>query len=271
MSGHVRVAAAGMPANGAVGLPADPVWLPVRPERDDLARIADTIAAQEGDLVVVLPAWADGVVQRRLRTSASVLERPLAVHVTTLPPLAATLLVAVAAAIAPLARSGALLAAALPCVEAELGAFALLRGVLRLREPVPSLAQRARSALPGGWFVARRQPVPGVQSAARALAAGDLVADGHVLALAQRARGEWFGSQLPDAIQAGEPSAQASAWWGSPPALEAVTWPQDLAALAARALPGAVAPCPWCATLAATVPCPGCGHDRNPRLPRVAV
>src|SRR5207302_5348142 len=92
--------------------PALPV--PGPPDRDDLRDLFETLAApvRAGEAVIVVVGdWLPPETLSRVRTVHSLLETDrVAVHGTHLPPLAASVLAALAAALAPWARSAGALA-----------------------------------------------------------------------------------------------------------------------------------------------------------------
>jgi hypothetical protein len=231
-------------------------------------------AALHGDaapLIVVMPQGSDRA-RRRLQTVGSALdgERPVAHHETDLPPLAAATLVALASALAAHAPSAGRLAGALPDLEGEIVAAAIVSSVLRLKRPKPGFLQRARSALPGGRFVVRAQPDPLVRPLRRH-GGIDAITDGlapdAALLVGGRVRGADWADKALDAAGAHrvDPAPGAAARWRAA-ATELVAFPTDLAALAQRLFGARAAPCPWCGEPASTLPCPLCGHDRNRAL-----
>jgi hypothetical protein len=237
--------------------------------REISPRLYAALHGSAAPLIVVMPAGSDRA-RRRLQTVGSALDgsRSVAHHETGLPPLAASTLVALASALCGHAPSAGRLAGALPALEHEIVAAAVVSSVLRLKRPRPGVMQRVRSALPGGRFVVRAQPDPLVRPLRRhggIEAITDGLAPDAALIVAGRVRGADWADRALDAAGAHrvDPAPEASSWWRSA-ATEIVAFPTDLAALAARLFGEApAAPCPWCGEPASTLPCPLCGHDRN--------
>src|SRR6202042_3465808 len=134
--------------------PALPI--PGPPGQDDLRDLFDAIAGplRAGNAVIVIVGdWLSEEGLRGVRTVRSLLQTDrVAVHVTELPPLAASVLAALAAALAPAAPSVGALAGALDAVAAELFVLAWTRSGAGLQHPPVSLMDHARSLHPGPAF-----------------------------------------------------------------------------------------------------------------------
>ncbi len=224
--------------------------------------------------IVVLPDWLEDAALRRLQTAAGLLESDrIAVHRTSLPPLAASVTAALAAAMAESVAGAGPLAGALPAIEDELLVGAWAGSVSGLERPEPSMAQHARSALPGSGFAIRVQPDPCVVTLGRdgsgnpfeppelpievVVAAGPAGNLDWVLDVAVPALGG------PPVSELGEQTSGAERWWGTAKVVELVGHPADLRRLAERAVPADLVACRWCAEpVAAGRPCPFCG-ERN--------
>ena len=150
--------------------PALPV--PGPPDREDLRDLFETLGAplRSGEAVIVVVGdWLPPETLSRVRTVHSLLETDrVAIHVTHLPPLAASVLAAMTAAVAPFARSAGALAGALEAIGDELVVLAWAGSVAGLRHPEVSLLHHARSALPWSSFGIGVQPESFVQPITRA-------------------------------------------------------------------------------------------------------
>ena len=275
----VEVALLGVAATAIPDVPCTPHELPADPSREDLGRIVELLRTGDREVVVIVPNVIAAHGRQRLQTAASALGgRPIAFHMTALSGLGVATLGALAAGATPHVASAGVLAGALPALERELTAAAVLRGVARLTSPRPGFGQRLRGLLPGTLFAARGGDGPVVASADRrapgAALAALLPADSATV-LAARGRGTRHGEQtarvIADAtgaapLQAPEQAAGLPGGWGREPLLEAVAWPAEQAAMLQRVFGRPFVPCPWCDRPAAVTPCPTCGHDRNPAL-----
>lgn len=246
--------------------------LPEVHELVEVLRWADT----DGRAVLAVhPAVGGEAVGRRLALARALADVPRVVtYPSRLPPLAAGVLAALSAELAPHLASAGLSVAALPHLEGELTVLAWLGSVARLREPGPSLRQHLRSWLPRAAFLASYRPGLWVHAANRVLRDEEclpqrygrmgvaVAAHGGDLAWVRRALLPRFaGAQ----VIATAPSATATTWWGTDRLVEVVGYPLDTSALAGRMLrylrPLA---CRWCGEEIAGQPCPFCGQRQEP-------
>ena len=139
-----NVIAVGIEPRPLTGHALDPLRLPIDAPRGALEELAVELRA---DAVAILPAARLEPALRRLHVLQSALDGRcrIACCQTELSPLAASVLVGVAASATPYAPSAALLADALLALEQELLVAAVLPRVLRLRNPRPPLRARLRS------------------------------------------------------------------------------------------------------------------------------
>ena len=86
----------------------------------------------------------------------------VAIHVTSLPPLAATALASLASSLGPRLPSAGLLASALPGLSEQLHLITWLGSVTGLKHPAPSLGQHVSSLTPGSAFGISSFPEPAV-------------------------------------------------------------------------------------------------------------
>lgn len=265
------VVAVGIDPPPLMGHALEPLTLPVDAPRDALEDLA--IELQAG-AVAVLPSGRLEPALRRLHVLQSALDgrSRIACCQTELSPLAAGVLVALAASVAPYAPSAALLADALPAIEQELLVAAVLPRVLRLRKPRPPLGARLRSLLPGARFLVSPEPEPIVapvhwrhKPPILLEDPGDDVAVVH----AGRLRGVGAPEQLLAEVFGGASVQEVKAppglagRWRVTQAIEAVAYPTDAEAMARRVLALPATACPWCGEPHAALPCALCGHDRD--------
>jgi len=271
---RTNVIAVGIEPAQLLGHERDPIALPIDAPREALDDLADTLDA---DAVAILPVGRLEPALRRLHVLQSALDGRcrIACAQTDLSPLAASVLVRLAASAAPASPSAALLADALPALEQELLVAAVLPSVLRLRRPKPPFSARLRSLLPGGRFIVSPEPEPVVASLGRHRKLPVLLedaADEVAVVAAGRVRGVAPAKELLAGVFGGaviedaeSPPGLASRWRVTQ-AMEAVAYPTDADAMTRRVLALPTAPCPWCGEPHAALPCALCGHDRNRAL-----
>jgi hypothetical protein len=270
------VVAVGMDPPLLTGHALEPLTLPIDAPRDALQDLPIELRA---DAVAILPAARMEPALRRLHVLQSALDGRcrIACCQTELSPLAAGVLVGLAASVAPYAPSAALLADALPALEQELLVAAVLSRVLRLRNPRPPLRARLRSLLPGARFLVSPEPDPIVapvhwrhRPPILLEEPGDEVAVVH----AGRVRGVGAAAQLLAEAFGGAEIAEVKAppglagRWRVTQAIEAVAYPTDAEAMAHRVLALPATACPWCGEPHAALPCALCGHDRDREITR---
>jgi hypothetical protein len=250
--------------------PALPV--PGPPDREDLRDLFETIAAplRSGEAVIVVVGdWLPPETLSRVRTIHSLLETDrVAIHVTHLPPLAASVLAALAAALAPLARSAGALAGALEAIGDQLVVLAWAGSVAGLRHPEVSLLHHARSALPWSSFGVGVQPESFVQTLGRGSYEAPLEPPPTpielLIAPTESAELEWIVHAVAPAL-GGAPVREVPGtlhgpeWWGTSRLVEAVGVPTSPEWVAEAALPHELFPCSWCREPIAVSPCPFCG------------
>jgi hypothetical protein len=219
-------------------------------------------------VIVILGDWLPAETLSRVRTVHSLLETDrVAIHVTHLPPLAASVLAALAAALTPATPSAGVLAGALDAIGDRLLVLAWAGSVAGLRHPEVSLLHHARSALPWSSFGIGVQPESFVQPLTRGgyevplappptpvellIAPSDNAELDWILHSVAPALGEAPIRELPGTLHGVD-------WWGASRLVEAVGVPTSLEWLAKEALPRQVFPCAWCREPIATSPCPFC-------------
>ena len=256
----------------------EPLMLPIDAPRGALEELALELRT---DAVAILPAGRIEPALRRLHVLQSALDgrSRIACCQTELSPLAASVLVGLAASAAEHAPSAALLADALPALEQELLVAAVLPRVLRLRNPKPPLRARLRSLLPGARFLVSPEPEPIVAPVHWRHKPPILLEDpGEEVAVvhAGRVRGVGAPVLLAEAFGGAEivevkAPPGLTGRWRAGQALEAVAYPTDAEAMARRVLAIPATTCPWCGEPHAALPCALCGHDRDREMARQGV
>jgi hypothetical protein len=247
--------------------------IPGPPGQDDLRDLYDAIAGplRGGEAVIVIIGdWLPEEALRGVRTVHSLLQTDrVAVHVTELPPLAASVLAALAAALAPVAPSAGALAGALEAIAGELYVIAWTGSVAGLQHPSVSLLHHARSLLPGSAFGVGLQPEVFVQSVSREPSV-PLEPCEHPLELlvapTENAELSWVLEVVAPAlggvpVRELTPTMHGPAWWGSSRLVEVVGVPTSLQWLAGVAFADPPAPCSWCGEPILAAPCPFCGES----------
>jgi hypothetical protein len=235
--------------------------------RDLYDAIAGPLRAHE-PVIVILGDWLPEESLRSVRTVHSLLQTDrVAVHVTSLPPLAASVQAALAAALAPLSPSAGALAGALETVGGELYLMAWTGSVAGLQHPSVSLLHHARSLLPRAAFGVGLQPEAFVQSASREPTV-PLEPVGHPLELlvapTESAELSWVLDVVAPAlggvaVRELAPTMHGPAWWGSSRLVEVVGVPSSLHWLADAVFTDPPVPCSWCGEPILATPCPFCG------------
>lgn len=248
------------------------VPIPGPPEREDLRDLFDAIGGPirgGASEIVVVGDWLPPETLERVHTIRSLLQTDrVAIHVTDLPPLAASVLAALTAALAPLAVSAGALAGAIDRIADELVVLAWAGSVAGLRHPGVSLLDHARSALPWSSFAVGLQPDSFVEPTS--VGAEELPLSPPedpielLVAPEEDADLDWIVDVVAPAlggvgIRQIPPTLHGAQWWGTARLAEMVGVPTSIEALAARTLPRSVSPCMWCGEPIAAPPCPFCG------------
>jgi hypothetical protein len=260
--------------------PAVPI--PGAPEREDLRDLFDAMGGPirgGASEIVVVGDWLPPETLERVHTIRSLLQTDrVAIHVTDLPPLAASVLAALTAALAPYAVSAGALAGAIDRIADELLVLAWAGSVAGLRHPGVSLLDHARSALPWTSFAVGLQPESFVQPTSVAadelpLAPPDQPIE-LLVAPEDDADLDWIVDVVAPAlggvgIRQIPPTLHGAQWWGTTRLAEMVGVPTSVEALAAATLPRSVSPCLWCGEPIAVPPCPFCGDAASEAAARM--
>jgi hypothetical protein len=228
-----------------------------------------------GTVIAIVPDWFPPAGLRRLEMARALLDTDrVAIHVTPLPPLAATALASLASSLAPRLLSAGLLASALESLESRIHAITWLGSVTGLKRPAPSLGQHVGSLAPGSAFAVSSFPEPAVHRVRRGGPGVPLPAidrPSRLVIAARNGDAEWLAGPVNDALGGlpvlrVEPTPQGAQYWSTTKLVEGVVCPVDVDALAAEIMQTAEAwSCRWCGELIARSPCPLCGHRARPR------
>lgn len=245
------------------------------PGRDQVPLVVDALSSgldAAGAVVAIVPDWLPEEALGRLRMACSLLEtRRVAIHVTPLPPLAATVLASLASAAGPHAPSAGVLASLLPELEAEMHVITWLGSVAGLTTPAPTIGQHLASFSPGSAFAVSSYPEPAVHRAGPDVPLPPVVRPSR-LAVAAGAAGDpaWLLGPVHAAlskpeVRRVEATPGGERWWGTGKLVEGVLYPADAAEVAGRLLAALEQwTCRWCGELIAAAPCPMCGHRGRP-------
>jgi hypothetical protein len=228
-----------------------------------------------GSVIAIVPEWFAPEGLQRLEMARTLVDTArVAIHVTPLPPLAATALASLASSLAPRLPSAGLLASALRGLEAQVHHVTWLASVTGLKHPAPTLGQHMASLTPGSAFAVSSHPQPTVhrvQHGQVSVPLPRLVRSSRLAVAGRNVDDRWLTEtvnqqlgNLPvlrvDATPAG------AGYWGTSKVVEGVIVPADPDGLA-RELMQTVDSwgCRWCGELIARSPCPMCGHRARPR------
>ena len=230
--------------------------------------------AAGGYVIAIVPEWfpPDGL--KRLEMARTLLDTDkVAIHMTKLPPLAATALASLASCLAPRLISAGLLASMLEPLESQLHAVTWLGSVTGLKHPAPSLGQHVASLTPGSAFAVSSYPEPAVHKigTAQAIPLPQITRPSHLAIASRNGDDAWLSGPVNQALGGLpvvklEPTPQGASWWGTGKLAEGVICPVDVDRLASEIAQGAEPwACRWCGELIARSPCPMCGHRARPR------
>lgn len=252
--------------------------VPVAPSSEDRRDLWELIAGPlrgGGAVIVVVGGWLPEEVLHGVRTVRLLLDsNRVAVHVTELPPLAASVSCALLAALAPAASSAGALASAIEEVESTLYVLASAGSVARLAHPGVSLGHHVRSLVPGKSFAIGLQPEQFVLSHGHPADELPLAPADHDLQLIAAATDggdlDWVANVVAPAlggvdVRVLEPTMYGVEWWGSRRLVEVVGVPTSLRWLAGEVLGPGTRPCRWCGEPIYGDRCPFCGQSPAPR------
>jgi hypothetical protein len=228
-----------------------------------------------GAVIAIVPDWFAPEALLRLEMARALLDTGrVAIHVTSLPPLAATALASLASSLGPRLPSAGLLASALPGLSEQLHQITWLGSVTGLKHPAPSIGQHVSSLTPGSAFGVSSHPQPAVhklQGGQASVPLPRIVRPSRLAISARNGDEQWITGPVNAAlgnlpVLRVEPTPQGQEYWGTGKVVEAVVVPADPAGLAQELLQSVDAwACRWCGELIARSPCPLCGHRARPR------
>jgi hypothetical protein len=228
-----------------------------------------------GAVIAIVPDWFAPEGLRRLEMARTLLDTArVAIHVTSLPPLAATALASLASSLGPRLPSAGLLASALPGLSEQLHQITWLGSVTGLKHPAPSIGQHVSSLTPGSAFAVSSHPQPAVhkvQSGQPSVPLPRLVRASRLAISARNGDEQWITGPVNAALGnlplvRVDPTPGGQEYWGTGKVVEAVVVPADPSGLAHELLQSVDAwACRWCGELIARSPCPLCGHRARPR------
>ena len=226
-------------------------------------------------MIAIVPDWFAPEALQRLEMARALLDTGrVAIHVTSLPPLAATALASLASSLGPRLPSAGLLASALPGLSDQLHQITWLGSVTGLKHPAPSIGQHVTSLTPGSAFGVSSHPQPAVhklQGGQASVPLPRIVRPSRLAISARNGDEQWITGPVNAAlgnlpVLRVEPTPQGQEYWGTGKVVEAVVVPADPAGLAQELLQSVDAwACRWCGELIARSPCPLCGHRARPR------
>jgi hypothetical protein len=228
-----------------------------------------------GAVIAIVPDWFAPEGLRRLEMARTLLDTArVAIHVTSLPPLAATALASLASSLGPRLPSAGLLASALPGLSEQLHQITWLGSVTGLKRPTPSLGQHVTSLTPGSAFGVSSYPEPAVhkiQAGQPSVPLPNLVRPSRLAVAPRNGDEQWLTGPVNAAlgnlpVVRVEPTPGGQEYWGTGKLVEAVVVPADPDGLAHELMQSVDAwACRWCSELIARSPCPLCGHRARPR------
>ena len=230
---------------------------------------------ETGAVLALVPNWVPA--ESHLRMARSLLETErVAIHVTPLPPLAATVLASLTSAAGQYAPSAGVAASLMPELEAEMQVITWLGSVARLKTPAPSMAQHVASFSPGSAFAVSSYPEPAVHRAGPDVPLPPVVRPSRLAVSSSGGDPSWLLGHVHEAL--GRPEVRqveatpgGAEWWGTGKLVEAVLYPIEVDRLVQQLL-GVLEQwtCRWCGELIAAAPCPMCGHRGRPPARRVS-
>jgi hypothetical protein len=235
--------------------------VPEPPSNEQAGLLVDALSSgikAGGSVIAIVPEWfaPDGL--KRLEMARALLDTDrVVIHVTPLPPLAATALASLASSLGP-----------------RLHAITWLGSVTGLKHPAPSLGQHVFSLTPNSAFGVSSYPQPAVHKINDAQASVPIprVARPSRLIVAPRNGDEqWITGPVnaelgPLELVRVDATPGGPAYWGTGKLVEAVVCPADPDALANELMQTVDSwACRWCGELIARSPCPLCGHRARPR------
>jgi hypothetical protein len=252
--------------------------VPEPPSAEQAGLLIDALRsgiAAGGSVIAIVPQWFPPEGLKRLEMARALLDTDrVVIHVTALPPLAATALASLASSLGPRLPSAGLLGSALPGLEEQLHVITWLGSVTGLKHPAPSLGQHVASLTPNSAFGVSSFPEPAVhkiQSGQASVPIPPLVRPSRLIVAPRNGDEQWVTGPVnaelgPLPVVRVEATPGGPGYWGTGKLVEAVVCPADADALARELLQSVESwACRWCGELIARSPCPMCGHRARPR------
>jgi hypothetical protein len=254
--------------------------VPEPPTQDQIGLLVEALRSgiqAGGHVIAIVPDWFAPEGLQRLEMARALIDTDkVAIHITSLPPLAATALASLASSLAPRLLSAGLLASMLEPLESQLHAVTWLGSVTGLKRPAPSLGQHVASLSPGSAFAVSSYPEPAVHRIhqSQTVPLPPVQRPSHLAIAARNGDDAWLAGPINEALGGLpvvklDPTPGGASWWGTGKLAEGVICPVDVDALAREIAQGADPwACRWCGELIARSPCPMCGHRGRPRRVR---
>ena len=250
----------------------EPASVPIEAAIEPTSMFAALSAELDGhdELLAVVSDLEQEAVASARAARALLPSGSMALHVTSLPPLATGVLVAMAVALRPTLSGRGELMASLPALERELLYLTSLDSVTRLRVPAPSVLQHAQSFLPSSRFTVASHPDPRVWTAREQLLPPrfpEPSEDVSVVMSDRSGRESRRADELLVAVEDRlnvsrtllvEPRETSADWWGSS-VTEVVVFPERLHRATDRARARLGATCGWCDAAMSSHVCDLCG------------
>ena len=252
--------------------------VPEPPTNEQTGLLVDALSSgitAGGSVIAIVPEWFPPDALKRLETARALLDTGrVVIHVTPLPPLAATALASLVSSLGPRLPSAGLLGSALPGLEELLPTITWLGSVTGLKNPAPSLGQHVASLTPGSAFGVCSHPHPAVhklQAGQASIPVPRVGRPSRLIVAPRNGDEQWItgpvNAQLgPLPVVRVEATPGGPGYWGTGKLVEAVVCPADPEGLAQELLQSVDSwACRWCGELIARSPCPMCGHRARPR------
>jgi hypothetical protein len=226
-----------------------------------------------GAVIVLLPDWFDPDGAMRLDMATSVLDDVrVAVHRTSLPPLAGTALASLASSVAPHLPSAGMVASVLPDLEAQLQVVTWLGSVGGLTTPSPSMGMAMASWGPSSAFAVSSYPELAVHRVRKnrfdEVPLPPVERPSHLVVADHGGDAEWMheaARAMGVDERAVEPTDAGRKWWGTGKLVEGVLVPTDVERLGRQLMTARDSwHCRWCGSEVGRSPCPMCGHRGGP-------
>ena len=251
---------------------------PSRPTAEQAGLLIEALSSgikAGGAVIAIVPDWFAPEGLQRLEMARALLDTArVAIHVTSLPPLAATALASLASSLGPRLPCAGLLASALPGLSEQLHQITWLGSVTGLKHPAPSLGQHVTSLTPGSAFGVSSHPEPAVHKLQsgqpsvplpRIVRASRLaVAPATATSSGSPARSTRRSATCRSCASSRRPAARSTGGRARS-SRRSSSRPTRTASPSELMQSVDAWACRWCGELIARSPCPLCGHRARPR------